>query len=235
MNTEILLLEQDPFHIDLFRLKLQNFKEYNIVSCKTVAEVIAYLSINKPELIIIDFDFEVPYGGVQFAKQNLNPIEIPFIFLCSNYETDVVNIALALHPYDILPKTVPEFDLTKSIRLSLAESQKLKERKMVDDIIYVRLGKDLRKISRDSIEYISVDGKYLNLHSKGNKYSIRATINEFVLRLPKNFVKIHQSYVINLHFLESIDLEEWNASLGKYSLPFSRNFKKELFDLYYVS
>lgn len=235
MNTEILILEQESFHIDLLRLKLQNFKAFNIVACKTVAEALAYMSLNKPDLIMIDFDFEVPYGGVQFAKQNLNPRDVPFIFLCSNYVKDVVNIAVSLQPSDILPKTVPEFDLSKSIRLSLAESKKLKDREMLDDIIYVRLGKDLRKISRDSIEYISVDGKYLNLYSKEQKYSIRATINEFILRLPKNFVKIHQSFVINLNFLDSIDLEEWNASLGKYTLPFSRNFKKDLFDLYYFS
>jgi len=51
--------------------------------------------------------------------------------------------------------------------------------------------------------------------------------------LPDNFIKVHQAYVVNLKFLESISLDEGTLMVGQSTVPFSRNHKKEIFKAYY--
>ncbi len=102
------------------------------------------------------------------------------------------------------------------------------------DFIFVKYKREIRKLAVIDIEYMVVDGKYLVLHADQKKYLIRSTLNDFLKKLPENFIKVHQAYIINLRFLESIQLDEGILKIGTVDIPFSRNYKKDLLNAYYM-
>ena len=137
-------------------------------------------------------------------------------------------------PIDFVPKNVSEFDLDKTIRLSLIKRKEANINKKLKDFIFVKYKREIRKLAVIDIEYMVVDGKYLVLHADQKKYLIRSTLNDFLKKLPENFIKVHQAYIINLRFLESIQLDEGILKIGTVDIPFSRNYKKDLLNAYYM-
>jgi DNA-binding LytR/AlgR family response regulator len=63
---------------------------------------------------------------------------------------------------------------------------------------------------------------------------VRSSLNDFAAKLPENFIKIHQSYIINIDFVQSINVDENIVSVKTAQIPFARAFKKMLLSKYYI-
>ena len=87
-------------------------------------------------------------------------------------------------------------------------------------------------VNVDDIEWLESAGNYVNLHSKGRIYPLRATMNGLLPRLEeKGFSRIHRSFGVNLAEVDSIEtLPSGDAEVllksGK-TLALSRRFKDE--------
>jgi hypothetical protein len=55
------------------------------------------------------------------------------------------------------------------------------------------------------IDWLEASGNYVNLHSKGRIYPLRATLSNMLLQLgSKGFSRIHRSFAVNHHSIDSI-------------------------------
>ncbi len=84
----------------------------------------------------------------------------------------------------------------------------------------------------DDIDWLESSGNYVNLHSKGRIYPLRATLAKTVETLQhKGFSRIHRSFAVNHHAINSISYEpsgdgEILLNSGE-RLNLSRRFKDE--------
>jgi DNA-binding LytR/AlgR family response regulator len=84
----------------------------------------------------------------------------------------------------------------------------------------------------DDIDWLESSGNYVNLHSKGRIYPLRATLaNTVDLLQHKGFSRIHRSLAINHHAIHSISYDpsgdgEILLNSGE-KLNLSRRFKDE--------
>ncbi|GAB2916896.1 LytTR family DNA-binding domain-containing protein [Rheinheimera gaetbuli] len=63
-------------------------------------------------------------------------------------------------------------------------------------------------IRTDDIEWLEASGNYVNLHSKGRIYPLRATLNNTLLQLSsKGFSRIHRSLAVNHYAIDSISYD----------------------------
>lgn len=89
-------------------------------------------------------------------------------------------------------------------------------------------------IQLNDLMYISSSGKYsVFVTSDKRKITSSSNIGQHFLNLPENqFVRIHNSYIVNLDYIHSIQKgENWNVILTDDSkLPVSRRKKDELMD-----
>jgi DNA-binding LytR/AlgR family response regulator len=60
----------------------------------------------------------------------------------------------------------------------------------------------------------------------GRKWMVRQSLTESMRDLPPHFFRVHRSYVVNLHYLESIGLNEVN--IHGHQIPISRKLREEL-------
>lgn len=233
-SLEILLVEDDELHLELIKQKLKNIGFLNIKAAGSYKEASIYLEAYVPDLIIIDFYLDKGFTGVDLIKEFLLNKDVPMIFISSFYGEDVFKDIVGVAPMDFIAKNASEFDYNKSIQLALSKKQENSHHSKLKDFIFVKYSREIRKIAVENIEYINVDGKYLVLYSDSKKFLVRSTLNDFIKKLPENFIKVHQAYIINLKYLESILIDEWTIRVGEISIPFSRNYKKDLFNSYYL-
>ncbi len=234
LDIEILFIDDEAVHTEIFKKKLSNIGFNRISYASSFKSATDYLDIHSPDVVLLDYYLDKGHTGVELVKESLLNKDIPIIFISAFYGGDVFKDIIGIAPTDFIPKNVTEFDLEKTIRLSVAKKVAQGQQNKLKDFIFVKYSKDIRKLALADIEYIAVDGKYLVLYAEQKKFLIRSTLNGFIKRLPDNFIKVHQAYIINLKFLETIQVEEGILKVGKTSVPFSRNHKKELFNAYYM-
>lgn len=210
----------------------QIFGEYLDAECAGISEtyeesvnlVLKYL----PEIIIIDIDevmgenFETAFNLVQEIYQFLD--YFPTLIAVSA-STDKAYETIKLGFNDYLLKPLSELDIRRSmLRLK-------KQFKDIPQKICLRSYSDYRYIHLNEILYLQADNNntdfILTDHSKVVAYN---TLKHYEAILPKNFVRVHASYVVNTKFLIRINFSKSSLTLsgGKKNIPFSRSHKKKI-------
>lgn len=91
----------------------------------------------------------------------------------------------------------------------------------------------IQLIRKDKIIAVKAAGNYVEVFCGELKYLHRSTLSAFINKLTEEFVRVHRSYVINLHHLAQL-----RSELGRYSecvmsnkqlIPISKQYRAELF------
>lgn len=134
---------------------------------------------------------------------------------------------------EFLSKSCSEFELRKAIELAMARQETEGQEGGLKDFFFVKIGRLIRKIEVSQIELLQVDGKYLTVFVDGTHFPVRSTLQHFARKLPANFVQVHQSFVVNIKFVQSIDLEENTIYLKSGKAMLSRSFRKAFLNSYF--
>ena len=232
-NVNLLLVDDDKFHLNIFANSSLKFNQIRIAS--TIKEAIDCIYDQTPDLIITDFFLENGKTALDIFRGLQISFPIPTIVISTYYNHDVLNQIKEINLVDFLPKNASDFEIEKSIVLNLNRNDHIHKLSILNEFFLVKSGRYLKKIVIDNIEYITVDGKYLKIFSDGSFYMIRSTLNDFITRLPSNFIKMHQSYIVNMNFIQSVNLDENVVNFKNGQAPFSRTFKKLLLSKYFIS
>lgn len=234
-EKEILLVDDDKMHLSIFSDRLKNMGFKNVIVANGYKKGAELLDSYVPDLVILDHYLDDSKTSIDFAKNFLVGKGIPFIVISTFFTEKVFDEVKTISPLDFLSKSCVDFEFMKSIQLAFNKSSLEIQTSKLKDFFFVKVGKNIKKINLSQIEMISVDGKYLNINFDGRVFIVRSALVDFIKRLPGNFVKVHQSYIVNLNFVESILVEEGKIKLKTCQADFSRSFKKQLLNSYYVS
>ncbi|MBX2815374.1 MAG: LytTR family DNA-binding domain-containing protein [Saprospiraceae bacterium] len=102
--------------------------------------------------------------------------------------------------------------------------------------IAIKSGKKVVLLHFDDIRFIKGSGYYIEFTSGAKKHLMRESMSGIMSRLPsRQFIRIHRSAIINLHFLEEIIRRGpktfFVRMAGGHELRISSSYKKDLFDL----
>ena len=86
--------------------------------------------------------------------------------------------------------------------------------------------KGKREISSKNILFIKSEGAYIELHTTNEIIIQRMLLKDIETLLPKQFVRIHRSYIINKDVVDK--KTSTIVTVGEHELPISRNYKKNL-------
>ncbi|MEQ9298028.1 MAG: LytTR family DNA-binding domain-containing protein [Cyclobacteriaceae bacterium] len=79
-------------------------------------------------------------------------------------------------------------------------------------------------ITLSDVLYIESLADYVKLHLSGRSLVTKEKISHFERELPEHFVRIHRSFLINIHQVESFTKE--SVTIGGSELPISRTYKQ---------
>ena len=91
--------------------------------------------------------------------------------------------------------------------------------------IFIKSDKRIEKIELTDILYAESIGNYVCIHTGEKKIMAYLTMKSLEAQLPnQEFIKIHQSYLVNGSRIEAIEGNE--IRLGRMALPISRHYRE---------
>jgi len=96
------------------------------------------------------------------------------------------------------------------------EEQNDKKLQYYIERISVKTGQKLDLLNLDDIMYFQSNGDYVSIYSKEKVYLKEETMKYFESNLPpKQFIRIHRSYIVNVNFINSIENYKKNQFIVK--------------------
>lgn len=226
---DILVVEDEILIGESIKYLLQekNHKVLDIVI--SYDEAIEALNIYLPDLVLLDIRLYGEKSGVDLANYiNENSLEVPYVFLTSQYDSDILAKALSTSPYGYLTKPIQNESLLTTVQSAHQLFTNRFNKKSLPLILSD--GNQENRIDQNDILFIKADHVYAQLFLKDNhQLMVRQTLSSLLDKLDANiFIQIHRSYIVNLSHVKS-----WNnrkAILSGHEIPISRSKKSEFFE-----
>lgn len=225
MNLKHIMLICDKECEEYLTLNLLSLGFKNISIFNSLKTAMKQVDLALPDLIISNFNLENGlsindmYSDVHCIKG------IPIIIIDSVYSQEILDGFANSNIVNYISIESSQFELNKVMKLAFLGTQSTRVNK-IKEFVFVRKGAVIEKVLLSDVEYISVDGKYVELHTRRGKYIMRSSLNAYMEKLPKNFLKIHQAYAINLSFLTKLSAKKNFLYLSDTEIPFSRGQRK---------
>lgn len=176
------------------------------------------------DLLMINItDSPVEYIAVASAVQNYFPqIHVIFYSRINNYAQEIFDANpsyFLLYPFDNEKFSEAIQRVERNLQCNIRQQ------------LTFRTKGQLFKIQINSIAFIESVGRKLNIYSQDGFREINMTMEEALMKLPKQFVQCHRSYIVNFDRVLQIS-EERMILTGNFVVPIARGRLKEIKSLF---
>jgi two-component system, LytTR family, response regulator len=221
MNIRSIIIDDEPNNIENLQILLNQYcHEIDIVTTAINANSgIEAIQAYQPDLIFLDI--QMPGGaGFDLLKGFAN-INFEIIFITAYDQYGIQAIKFSALDYLLKPININELKLAvEKARQKIIAKQK--DYNIVNLLEYIKSGnKEIPKIALPTLQeimYVRVDNiirceasnNYTLFYlQNGEKVLVCKTLKEFAeLLTPHNFIRAHQSHLVNLHFVKSFLRED---------------------------
>jgi len=236
-SLKIVIVEDEMIIAESISRSLKSLGYNPLEPVINFTSAIELINREKPDLVLIDIRLSGSKDGIDLAAE-INALHgIPFIFLTSNSDPLTIERAKMTHPAAYLLKPFTTADLYSTIEIAFQNQKNIKEQKeskkeLANDFILVKHKKTFAKVFFDDILFINSQHVYIEISTlQGKKLLVRTSINEYLKLLPTFFIKVHRSYVINIHYIDEIITQ--SVILKGVTIPVAREYRKGLSEIVY--
>jgi len=139
-KEKILIVEDDEVTAMHLKIALKKL-EYEVVSiAENTIQARNKIKIYEPDAILLDISLQENTDGINLATYIRNKHAIPFIYLTSHSETQILDEAKVTEPYGYIVKPFDPKSLHSTIQMALYKFQE--ERKLKEDINTLQVSKE---------------------------------------------------------------------------------------------
>jgi two-component system LytT family response regulator len=162
---------------------------------------------NKVSIDLAFLDIELAaadnLNGIQVAKllRSANPdIQLVFVTGYTNYALE----GYSVHPYDYIVKPINK----DRVLTLITELVKIKSKSLdcQNDNLVVRSKNKIVFINPNDIYFVEKQKKKAFIHSRCGIYETVCTSSELELVLPDFFIKVHQSFIVNMKMVSEVEV-----------------------------
>lgn len=237
---KVIIIDDEPLARAIVKTYLKDFPDLEVVAeCNDGFEGVKMISEHQPDLVFLDIQMPKING---FEMLELIS-EKPAVIFTTAFDEYALK-AFEAHALDYLlkPFARERFDTAIDKWRKAGPSAGLKtealaaqENKQPDERlrIVVKDGTEIRIIPTSDIHYMEAYDDYVKIYLKDKYHLKKKTMSYFEKVLdPKQFIRIHRSFIININELTKIESFEKNSYVailrsGK-RVPISRNAYSEL-------
>jgi DNA-binding LytR/AlgR family response regulator len=193
---------------------------------ESVAKVEAFLLEETVDLLFLDI--EMPKrSGLQYLKAAPPAAARPLVILTTafpkyaleGYELDIIDYLLKPVALNRFLKAVQKAREYLELRQAAATPLSL------DSWLFVRSEKRIERIEIRDILYMQSLGNYVTIFTTTKRILTYLTLKGLESQLPPGeFIKIHQSFLVSLSHIDSIEGNQ--ILVGSKNLPLSRNYRE---------
>jgi DNA-binding LytR/AlgR family response regulator len=196
------------------------------------------------DLLLCDITIKGDWDGIETVRRLTLERPIPVIYLTALTDRETLERAKQTYPAAYVNKPYQLASLRTAIELAIHNfTQRSKpvpasavptergtrDREtilQINDHLFVKQNYQFVKINVGDLLYLEADNVYTTLVTTNRKYVIRLTLSGILERMNlPSLVRIHRSYAVNIHKVDSFNDAELN--IGTQSLPLSRSYKED--------
>ncbi|WP_029489649.1 LytR/AlgR family response regulator transcription factor [Aquimarina agarivorans] len=199
------------------------------------------------DILLMDIMIKGTKDGIQLAEVVKEKYDIPFIFLTSNADKEIVERAKKVQPYAYMLKPFNDRQVQIAIELALMNFSKkspqqelLKEQHFdaednqvlhIKNCLFLKKNNKFKRVSIEEILYVQADNNYSNVITAHDKFIYSIVMKKIVEQLPKKlFLRTHRSFIVNIN---CIDGYEGNMLFVKgFKIPISKSYRESVFKLF---
>jgi len=118
-ETKVIIVEDDEITSLNLNMSLQK-QGYNVISvCDSALQAKNKINIYKPDILIIDISLQESNDGIELAKYIKEKYNIPFIYLTSYSDDEIISQAKLTEPYGYIVKPFDPNSLHATIQMAL--------------------------------------------------------------------------------------------------------------------
>lgn len=243
-----LIIDDEPENIALMEYLLKvNCPRLEVVgTAKTVKDAQYLVSKENPDLLLLDIELSGGETGFDLLESIRSWEDKPHVVFVTAYDHYALK-AMKFHAFDYILKPISIQELKQTIEEVSVSIEKNRNRgysEILDSMTYKQKsqqGQDflaishadqIQLIAKKDIIFLRASGKYTEIHTTENKRVLSSrNLGEYEQILDQNFLRVHHSYILNIHHLVNIEKEySWVCILTQgHKIPVSRRKKTDLY------
>ncbi len=212
-KLDVFLVEDEIIIAEDIKIRLENMGFTVLQSVDNVESAIQWLEANFTDLVIIDISLKGERTGIELAEIINHKFHLPFIFLTSLIDEEIVKKAIATNPAAYLIKPFNDNQIRISIEIAFsnfydeANGVGVEEKHRpsselslkMNDALFLKKNCLYKKEKFCDILWLEAESNYTIIKTKEEKYVYSTVLKKFEDKLPSDvFARVHRSYIVNL-------------------------------------
>lgn len=227
MMITCIIVEDEPNAVQLLQDHIGKvpFLELKAV-CFDAMEAMAFLKQQQADVLFLDINMP-RLSGLELAAMLPAGQKIIFTTAYSEYALD----SFEYHVIDYLlkPITFKRFiqavnKLAPPVTASVTQVQDT-----AGDFIFIKSGRQVHKLEYSRILYLEAMKEYVSIHMQDEKLLVYKRMKEMETVLPAGFVRIHNSFIINLAHTSQVNGS--TAEVAGRELPVSSGYRERFLEM----
>lgn len=229
MNIRCIIVDDEPLALNKLKRHILKFPYLELVAaCHSAENARHILETNRIDLIYTDINMP-DINGLDFIKTLENPPMVVFVTAYPEYAVESYKV----NAVDYLLKPYGSEDFERTAEKVYRHWQMLNGQYNTAEsgeknVIYLKCDSKFVRTECDDIRFIEGSNEYLKVHFvSGAPFLTHMTFRQISGYLPKNFIQIHRSYLVNMK--HAISVERTQVTLDDRTiLPVSNTRRGEL-------
>jgi DNA-binding LytR/AlgR family response regulator len=229
MNLSCIIIDDEPNAVNLLEVLIKQTTNWKLAAtCYNALEAIAFLKENEVDFIFLDINMPL-LSGIELAELLPKKVKIVFTTAYAEHAADSYNYQKI--DYLLKPITLKRFlAAIQKIELYFSKIHTNNEKVPPNDTyFFVKSGKMLSKILLADILYFEGEKEYVRLTTSTEKLLIYRRLKEIETQLSLPFVRVHNSYIVNIKQLDKI--QDNHLFINGKQIPISDKFREHFMTL----
>lgn len=225
MTIRCIIVEDEPKARSLLQDYVGQVAFLELVhSSADAVDALNYASRNEVDLVFLDINLP-GLSGLELAGLLKEEVKIVFTtayseFAVQSYEHNAVDYLLKPIIFNRFLKSVQKAKAALESGTNYEEGEK-----PISDTFFVKSGKKIVQLQWPKICYLEGMKEYVTLVSEAGKTIVYKRMKEFEMLHPPGFIRVHNSYIVNIHFIRQI--EDNHICLLDKRIPIGKKYRDE--------
>ncbi|WP_462281970.1 LytR/AlgR family response regulator transcription factor, partial [Salinivirga cyanobacteriivorans] len=194
-------IDDEPLALTILKDYVSKVPYLEMVETFTSASAASsFIQNEKPDILFLDIQMP-DIKGIDFIN---TLVYKPIIILTTAYSEYAVQ-GYNLDVTDYLLKPIPYDRFLQSINkaMQLISNRSSNDINLEKDYLFVKSGHKSVKVNFENILFVEGLKEYVSLYTENKKFLKLDTFKNLENLLPKNFVRVHKSYIVNIDHISS--------------------------------
>lgn len=233
MPLKTVIIDDEPLAIEVIRSYCDSLSDIEVISeFSSPVEAMTFINSNQVDLVFLDIEMPLLSGielvdTLQYKPQIVFTTAYPQ-FALEGFELDACDYLIKPVAYKRFLKAINKVRklLPGESGQDIAKLQPEAEKPFV----FIKSEYESLKVFADEIKYVESLRDYLKIHLSNGKYVLTlSNFKNLLEKLPeKTFMRVHNSYVVNIAFINSIQRNR--ILIDNNRIPISDTYKKAFFE-----